>query len=320
MPNQVVVTDGPQSADDVLDSYVDEILGETPEDEPASEPDKVEASNDEESEGEPETQEPEETQEAEEETPEYITLRDDGKEVQLTYDEVIEKAQMGLGFHRKMNELAEQRKTVETQAQQMQQQMQLQSALIEDIASIKALDKQLENYSQVNWNAYFDQDPVEANKAYIAFQQLQNSRQQAVGELSNKQQYISQQNAAKQQQMLERGIAELKASIRDWTPERGAQLQQVGVETYGFTPDEMKNVVDPRMVRVLNDAAKWRDLQSKKPAINKKVAEAPKNVKSGATPKVDEKTQRAETFKKLAQAKSRKGREAIAGSLLDRFV
>ena len=318
MANLVNVTEA-QTADDVLDGYVDEILGEAPET-PASEPEAIDPPS-EETESEPEAEDAEPAEEEEtDDTPEYVTIKVNGKDVELTYDEVLENASKGMDYTRKTMELAEQRKTIETQAQQMQQQMQMQNALIDDVAAIKAIDSQLTNYSQVDWNSYFDQDPVAANKAYVAYQQLQNSRTQAVNELQNKQQYMSQQQALHHQQMLDRGMAEIKASIRDWTPERGKQLQQVGVETYGFTSDEMANVVDPRMVRVLNDAAKWRDLQSKKPAINKKVAEAPKNVKPGNTPKVDEKTQRAEAFKKMTQAKTRKAKEAIADSLLERFV
>lgn len=317
MANLVNVTEA-QTADDVLDGYVDEILGEAPEE--ASEPEAIDPPS-EETESEPEAEDAEPAEEEEtDDTPEYVTIKVNGKDVELTYDEVLENASKGMDYTRKTMELAEQRKTIETQAQQMQQQMQMQNALIDDVAAIKAIDSQLTNYSQVDWNSYFDQDPVAANKAYVAYQQLQNSRTQAVNELQNKQQYMSQQQALHHQQMLDRGMAEIKASIRDWTPERGKQLQQVGVETYGFTSDEMANVVDPRMVRVLNDAAKWRDLQSKKPAINKKVAEAPKNVKPGNTPKVDEKTQRAEAFKKMTQAKTRKAKEAIADSLLERFV
>jgi hypothetical protein len=319
---QIVMSDAPQSADDALDSYVDEILGEAPVE--ASEPEAIDPPEEVESEGEaPEidaTEEEQSEEAPEEETPEYITIRANGKDIELTYEEVIEHAQKGIDYFKKTTELAEQRKTFETERQQLQQEMQLRNALFTDIADLKALDNQLESYSKVNWDAWQDQDPVEAIKGWRRFQELQNSKQQKVSELQNKQQYISQQEAINRQQMIERGMAELKASIRDWTPERGAKLKEFGVETYGFTSDEMANVLDPRMVRVLNDAAKFRELQATKPAITKKVAEAPKNVKPGNTPKTDEKTQRAEAFKKLAQAKTRKGREAIADSLLDRFV
>lgn len=314
MVNPVVVTET-ATPDDILDNYVDEILGEGPEEETNTE--DVEATETE-STDEPEAEEAEPAEE--EEAPEYVTIKHNGKDVELTYDEVLEHAQKGFDYTRKTMELAAERKTIETQVQNAKQEIQLQSALIDDISELKSLDSQLAQYSQVNWDAYQDQDPIEAIKAYRRYQELQNTRQQKAGEITNKQAQFSQQQALQKQQMLARGMEELKASIRDWTPERGAYLQTFGVEAYGFTHEDMASVADPRMVRVLNDAAKWRDLQSKKPAINKKAAEAPKNIKPGNVTKPDEKTNRAEAFKKLAQAKTRKGRESIAGSLLDRFV
>lgn len=322
MANLVDLAEAPQSVDDALDSYVDGIMGDAPEE--VSKTDEVEAANEEEGEegeGEPEAEVEEEKTE---ETPEYITIRANGKDVELTYDEVIEHAQKGLDYYKKTTELAEQRKTFETQAQQMQQKVQMQSALIEDLAGLKALDSQLESYSQVNWDAWQDQDPVEAIKGWRRFQEIQNSRQQKVSEISNKQQYMTQQHEAARTQASERGAAQVKEAIRGWTPERAQELIKTGVETYGFTSDEMVNLMryveDPRMVVVLNDAAKWRELQSKKPNIAKKAAEAPRIIKPGNPPKIDEKTERATAFKKMAQAKTKQTREKIADGLLDRFI
>lgn len=316
---QIVMSDAPQSTDDALDSYVDEILGEEPEQ--VNEPETVEATDAEPSEGEPEAEVTEEpTEETAEETPEYITIRANGKDVELTYDEVIEHAQKGLDYYKKTTELAEQRKTFETERQQLQQQMQLQNALFDDIAEIKAIDSQLKSYSEVNWDAWQDQDPVEAIKGWRRYQELQNSRQQKAQEIGNKQQYMTQQQIQQREELKARGLAELKASIRDWTPERGQKLMQMGVETYGFTAEEVGSILDPRMVRVLNDAAKFRELQSNKPSVIKKVAEAPKNVKPGNAPKTDAKTERAKALKQMQKSKSRLERERIADGLLDAFV
>jgi hypothetical protein len=320
MANLVDLAEAPQSVDDVLDSYVDEIMGEAPEE--VSDTDEIEAANEEEGEGEPEAEVEEEK--TEEETPEYITIRANGKDVELTYDEVIEHAQKGLDYYKKTTELAEQRKTFETQAQQEKQEIQLRSDLINEISELKSIDSQLLQYSQVNWDAYQDQDPIEAIKAYRRYQELQNSRQQKVTEISNKQQHVNQQREAARLEASERGAAQVKEAIRSWTPERAQELIKTGVESYGFTSDEMVNLMryveDPRMVVVLNDAAKWRELQSKKPNIAKKAAEAPKIIKSGNTPKIDEKTERATAFKKMAQAKTKQTREKIADGLLDRFI
>lgn len=317
MVNPVLV-ETQNTSEDTLDSYVDEILGEAPEEE--SKP-AIEEPEDDSATDEPEAEDADPAEEeAESETPEYITIKHNGKDVELTYDEVLENAQKGFDYTRKTMELAAERKTIETQVAQAKQEIQLQSALITDIAELKSLDNQLAQYSQVNWDAYQDQDPIEAIKAYRRYQELQNTRQQKVGEIGNKQQQFTQQQAQARQQAAERGMAELKASIRDWSPERGVKLSAFAVEKYGFSPEEMNNIYDSRVVRALNDAEKWNDLQAKKPAITKKAAEAPKNVKPGNTPKSDEKTERAKALKQMKNSKTRRQREQIADGLLDAFV
>ncbi len=41
----------------------------------------------------------------------------------------------------------------------------------------------------------------------------------------------------------------------------------------------MASIADPRFVKVLADAMAWRELQSKKPEVEKKVTSAPKALK-----------------------------------------
>ena len=82
----------------------------------------------------------------------------------------------------------------------------------------------------------------------------------------------------------------------------------------------MAQVYDPRMVKVLNDAYQWRQLQSKKPEISKKVVTVPKIVKPGNNAKPDAATERAKQFKQLSTLKSRKARESVAEGLLDKYI
>ena len=45
---------------------------------------------------------------------------------------------------------------------------------------------------------------------------------------------------------------------------------------HGFSDAELAEVYDARMVRVLRDAAAYRDLQAKRSEVTKKVADAPR--------------------------------------------
>ena len=64
----------------------------------------------------------------------------------------------------------------------------------------------------------------------------------------------------------------------------GAQAMIQGGGDYGFSEQEMTNLVDHRMFKVLRDALKYRELQKAKPKVTRKVQKAPKKMKPGAKP------------------------------------
>jgi hypothetical protein len=73
------------------------------------------------------------------------------------------------------------------------------------------------------------------------------------------------------------------------------------------------------MVKVLHDAYQWRQLQAKKPEVQKRVSLAPKSPKPSG--KVDDPGQnRNVLMKKLKSGRTETARRTIADSLLDKFV
>ena len=58
--------------------------------------------------------------------------------------------------------------------------------------------------------------------------------------------------------------------------DRLAKAYQDVSKTYGFTQEELGQVLDHRQVRVMLDALAYRQLKEQKPAVQKKVSEAPK--------------------------------------------
>jgi hypothetical protein len=85
----------------------------------------------------------------------------------------------------------------------------------------------------------------------------------------------------------------------------------------GFSDEELANVFDSRAVLTLYKAMQYDKLQSSKPAVNKRVQEAPKVLKPGVSKPRDS---NSEELKKLkARAKS-SGRVADAASVFERFL
>ena len=286
--------------DDALDAYVDEILGE-PSEEEVIEPEEIEAE--------------EESEIVEEET---LELRHNGKPIKLKLDEVIEHAQKGFDYTHKTQELAEQRRNVEQYAAHIQQQAEFQKQFQAEMSEISAMDMQLKQYSNVDWAAYTDQDPVEATKQFQRYQLLQQQRNMKTGELGNRYQAMQAQQTQMQEVRLAEAFASLERDLgKDWNPDTRKALKATGLE-YGYSDEELGTISDPRAIKVLLDAQKWRQLQAGKPEITKKVNEAPKMAKPGAKPVANEKSK--QLAKVLKTSKDRRARENAAFSLLDKFV
>lgn len=309
--NQQILVSDELSIDDRLDNIVDDMLGEG-----SDEPIPEQADNDVDVEAEQVEEPDEDNSEAEE--PEYVEIKHNGKPVKMSLDEVLEHASKGFDYTVKTQELAETRRAIEAQAQLLQQQYQLQQATIQETAKLYAMDSQLANYQNVNWDAWMDQDPVEASKGWQKFQMLKSQRDEVANHINSAQTQVQMQSQQQLQKQLAEGAAELARSIKGWSPELAKSLKTNALE-YGFSESELDQVYDPRMVKVLHDAYQWRQLQAKKPEVMKRVTQAPKSAKpSGKVDNPD--ANRQKLLKQLKTARNTTQRAAIATSLLDKFV
>jgi hypothetical protein len=88
----------------------------------------------------------------------------------------------------------------------------------------------------------------------MQYSQLKDSRVGILGELQQKEQQRAleaQQRLAKQ---IEESNAVLARDIKDWSPETAGKLRDFAVEKLGFTPQELGQVTDARIVKLLHQA------------------------------------------------------------------
>ena len=203
----------------------------------------------------------------EEPQPQLITVKSDGKEKQVTLDE-LKQGYAGQDYiQRRMQEVAQLEKQYKTQAQQLAQQQQQflqlrQQAQQNGMQPPEAPSKEL-----------FDRDPIGYMEAKIQYDEAAVKYNQHVQQLQQLQQQQSMQAEQQRQSFLQEQAQILQQHIPEIAdPEKGdkikADLVQTGVH-YGFTEQEIQNVADARYVRALNDAMKWRRLQNKKLAATK---------------------------------------------------
>lgn len=212
---------------------------------------------------------PEETQEVENQVEEEVEeeveeLEDDSEEVDYDGEKyrVPKKLKDALlrqeDYTRKTQEVAEQRRALESEVQQFQQAAELQRQNLQGYAQLAALQSQLEQYSGVNWSQFSSDDPQAAQQAFFQYQQLKDATQTLKSTLQQQETQTLQAQHQLRARQLEQGKAELARAIPGFNEQLAVQIVNHGKE-YGFSESELKSVMDPRMVKVLNDARLYRE-------------------------------------------------------------
>jgi hypothetical protein len=320
-----------QSPQEILMAMLDEVpdeevINEESLDEEENDTLEADSDNDEEAdEGtEDETSEADDDGENEDsqEQPQSLKLKVNGEEIDKPLEEVIALAQQGLDYTKKTQEVAEQRKaledyaqTIKVQEQNFMQQVELNNALIGDIAKLQSVDNQLAQFDQVNWQELSDTDFVEAQKLFFTYNQLQQQRSTLAQDLGQKQQQLQAQQAQSVQERIVKGKEILAKEIPNWSRETSQAIISTGKE-YGFSDDELGMIVDPRHVKVLHDAMQWRKLQANT-GVKNKVAQAKPVVKPGAK----DTKQAASTQHKQTRDNLRKsGKSEYAAKLIEDMI
>lgn len=147
----------------------------------------------------------------------------------------------------------------------------------------------------INWTQLATSDPAEYVRLKAKAEQVDGLLRNIVSE----QQKISQQREREYQQEMQMQIQTaretLQSEIPNWSDDLYSKVLKTGLD-YGFKQQEVNAITDPRAIKVLHDAMKFRALQNAKPTVEKKVANAPKVIKPGAAEKPD---QNAESRNKL---------------------
>lgn len=132
-------------------------------------------------------------------------------------------------------------------------------------AKLHQIDDTLKQYSQVDWQAAYDQDPIAAGKAQAYIQQLNGERARLEGNIAQNQQQRAlseQQSTAKQVQEAE---AYVSREIPGWTEARGEQLKNfAAAEGLQLTPEVAKVLIkNPAFFKIMNKAEMFNQMEKK---------------------------------------------------------
>lgn len=184
---------------------------------------------------------------------------------------------MDKDYRQKTQSLAEERRQVEARAAEIDQIRNVAQEELNARAHLIGINQRLEQYAQVNWNAWGDEDPVAAQKGWIEYQQLERQAGQ-IGQFLQtaeaKRTENAQQETAKRLQET-RDFAE--KNIPGWTPEIDAQVTDFAVKELGFPVETLIGAYSPPVYKTLHLA--WIGAQTMKAATAKPSAARPQQPK-----------------------------------------
>ena len=266
--NSLLIVDEP--------SEPDEAPQESPATEPELEAQETEAQEDDAEAEYSEDVEADDEEETREQAPSKYTVKFDGKEIEVTLDD-LKRSFSGQAYIQKgMQEAAEARKAAAEIFQNLQAE---QSKFMQVVQTIQ--EHGFKAPPQAPDIAMMDKDP-------IGYMQAEARYRKDAAEYQTQQHQI-QQTAVAHRQMQDRAMAEfvteqgkvLQSRIPEFADASKAReitgkIRNTASEAYGFTDQELSGIVDARQVLALHDAMKWRELQA---ARTKKAPEAPKSIK-----------------------------------------
>lgn len=223
------------------------------------------------------------TQEEVNETPGTYTIKVDGKDVEVTLDELQAGYSRQADYTRKSQVLAEQRKQADEELAATQQERQRYLSQLEQFNT--QADSKLDELKSTDWTRLKEEDPTEYMLKRDQYRELQENKRTVEEEQKNLQYKTQQEQQAKWQEELGRQQEIMAQRLPEWNdPTKGAKLKQdiksFAVKT-GFSEQEVDSLIDARSVDVLHKAMLYDNLLAAK-ISNKKAKVVPKVTRPGS--------------------------------------
>lgn len=211
-----------------------------------------------------ENQEPELPQETLQEQPKYkVKVR--GEEQEVTLDELRNGYSRTEDYKVKTAEVAEMRRAAEAEiAQQRAQQL---AVINQALAVAQNFDPILAEGQKTDWANLAQTDPT----AYV---QKRAAFEARLSEVQSLQQQQVQMQQERQRMIIAEQNRMLSEKLPEWNSEDGRSNINKTASNYlqsvGFSTDEIKQLVDHRVLMVILEAAKYREMQSAQQSITEK--------------------------------------------------
>ena len=294
-----------EEAEEVIEPEIDEF-----EEQDEELVDEEDLEYDDEEDGEEET----EVEEVEEQPVYRVTV--DGEEIEVTQDELLNGYSRQQDYTRKTQELANQRKTIEQQAQELQQRDAIYAQLLPKMeAQLKG-----ELVNEPDWDSLYNDDPI----AFVREKQLWDEKKEKLKAAQAEKQRLQQESYVQQQQLIAQQVQEGQQRLLEIIPEwKNAEvaskeklaIRDYGINVLGYSPQEMDAIYDYRALLGLRNA--WLNSKTVEATKKKPTQKAPARV---ARPGTTTRKKSVAPVKRAKQVLAKSGKVQDAAKVFEQFL
>jgi hypothetical protein len=213
-----------------------------------------------------------------------------GEKAEVTLDELSKGYSRHTDYTRKTEELAAQRRQMAEEREQALSVVEAErQTYAQRLAQIgQTLGLELSKNQETDWDTLKEEDPIEFATQWADHQRKVEQFRTSQGELQRLQHEENQKVQQNYQVALGEEAKKLSAAMPVFQDEEKAEEIRGSLRTFlksnygGFSDQEIGGIADHRHVQLVHDAMKWRNLQSSKTVVDKKVKPLPKVIKSSA--------------------------------------
>ena len=257
--NEEVATEAVEETDEeALEEEVDE---ESEEDEPED------------------TDEDDDSEEVEVEERKTYRVKASGVEKDVTLDELVSGYQKSTDYTQKSQQLAEERKKVESYAQEVQNAMRTREAYAQKLSQVEQYLVNSQDPSE-NLEELKENDPIQ----YAIKVAEQTEASKKINAIRQEQQRVAQEQhhyqLQQQNQVVQNEAKMLSEKVKEFSDPKKAEQIKNDIRSFGksvgFSDQELSQVYDHRHVLILQKAMEYDKLQKANPGVTKKLNTAPK--------------------------------------------
>jgi len=211
------------------------------------------------------------------EEPSY-TVKVDGSELTVTLDELLRGYQREADYTRKTSELSLEKSKYNDLMQQSQSEINNKLSKLTELTTMAQTELQAE-YSNINFEKLYDDDPTEAAR----LEHKMRKRAENLGRIQEETKANQAHEFQKYLQEQQNKVVSLVPEFND--PDKAGKLKtdmRKYLSGLGYGDQEINSVYDARQVLLIKDAMTYDKLRKSNPKVMKKVASAPKVLKSGS--------------------------------------